>query len=104
MAAETVPVTVKILDKEIRVACNEGEQDALIASAQLLDNKMREVRESGKVIGQERVVIMAALNLTHELLQQRNSFNEQEKIFAERVESMQSRIENSLQNLQQMEF
>lgn len=67
---KTVPegVTVSIMGKEFMVACPEAERDALAAAASFLDRKMREIQESGKVIGTERCAIMAALNIAHDLL------------------------------------
>ena len=67
---KTVPdgVTVNIMGKEFMVACPEGEREALVAAATFLDRKMREIQESGKVIGTERCAIMAALNITNDLL------------------------------------
>ncbi len=62
-------VTVKILDKEYQVACPEEQQGELAVSARYLDKQMRSIRDSGKVIGLERIAVMAALNLSHELLQ-----------------------------------
>lgn len=62
-------VTVKILDKEYQVACPEEQQSELVVSAKYLDKQMRTIRESGKVIGLERIAVMAALNISHELLQ-----------------------------------
>ena len=62
-------VTVKILDKEYQVACPEEQQSELVVSAKYLDKQMRTIRESGKVIGIERIAVMAALNISHELLQ-----------------------------------
>jgi len=61
-------VTVKILDKDYQVSCPEGEQNSLLESARHLDQRMRAIRQSGKVIGLERIAVMAALNITHELL------------------------------------
>jgi len=61
-------VTVTILGKEFAVACPENERAALMAAASHLDKKMREIQNSGKVIGTERTAIMAALNIAHELL------------------------------------
>ena len=62
-------VTVNILDKEYQVACPEEQQSELVVSAKYLDKQMRTIRESGKVIGIERIAVMAALNISHELLQ-----------------------------------
>jgi cell division protein ZapA len=67
MSNETV--FVKILDKEYQVACPREERQALIESAQLLDDRMRAIRGSGAVIGLERIAVITALNLSHELLQ-----------------------------------
>jgi len=61
-------VTVTIMGKEFMVACPEGEREALAAAASFLDRKMREIQDSGKVIGAERCAIMAALNITNDLL------------------------------------
>lgn len=71
MANETV--FVKILDKEYQVACPREERQALIESAQLLDERMKAIRGSGAVIGLERIAVMAALNLSHELLQAKST-------------------------------
>lgn len=73
MSNETV--FVKILDKEYQVACPREERQALIESAQLLDERMKAIRGSGAVIGLERIAVMAALNLSHELLQAKSSHN-----------------------------
>ena len=71
MSNETV--FVKILDKEYQVACPREERQALVESAQLLDERMKAIRGSGAIIGLERIAVMAALNLSHELLQARQS-------------------------------
>jgi cell division protein ZapA len=67
MASETV--VVQILDKDYQVSCPAEERSALLQSAQLLDERMRTIKRSGSVIGLERIAVMAALNLSHELLQ-----------------------------------
>lgn len=61
-------IDVSIMGREFRVACPEDEQEELLAAVSYLDRKMREIRDSGKVIGVERIAIMAALNIAHELL------------------------------------
>ncbi|HGY9627238.1 cell division protein ZapA [Pseudomonas juntendi] len=61
-------VTVQILDKEYSIICPPEERNNLISAARYLDGKMREIRSSGKVIGADRIAVMAALNITHELL------------------------------------
>ncbi len=74
MTTEAKPVTVQILDKDYIVACRDEEREQLFAAVELLNKRMRELRESGKVIGAERIAVMAALNLAHELhaLKRRN--------------------------------
>lgn len=61
-------ISVRILDKDYQVACPEEERRALIESAQMLDERMRMIKNSGSVIGLERIAVMVALNLSHELL------------------------------------
>ena len=68
MSTETSTLEVFILDKSYRINCPENEQESLRASAQYLDRKMREIRSSGKIIGLERIAVIAALNISHELL------------------------------------
>lgn len=60
---------VSILGREYRVACRQSERDELLQAVQLLDRRMREIRDSGKIAGTERIAVMAALNIAHELLQ-----------------------------------
>lgn len=62
-------VTVQILDKDYLIACPPHQRSNLENAARYLDGKMREIRGSGKVIGAERIAVMAALNIAHELLQ-----------------------------------
>ena len=61
-------IEIHILGRPYKVACSREEESALIAAADYLDEKMREIRENSKVIGVERIAIMAGLNLAHELL------------------------------------
>ena len=63
---EPAQVTVRILEKEYFISCPQDERAALLDSAEYLNKKMREVRDTGKVVGNERIAIMAALNIAHE--------------------------------------
>ena len=63
---------VSILGREYRVACKESERDELVQAVQYLDQRMREIRDAGKIAGTERIAVMAALNITHELLGAKN--------------------------------
>lgn len=68
MAEPTNSVEVTLLGRTYRVACEEGEREALTQAVAYLDAKMNEIRKAGKVIGAERIAVMAALNVAHELL------------------------------------
>lgn len=74
--AESKTVRVMILDKEYQVSCAENEVAALQKSASYLDQKMREMKESSSVIGLDRLAVMAALNLTNDLLDQSEKASE----------------------------
>lgn len=67
--SKSVPVNLHILEKDYVVACPEEEHDRLIASAQYLNQKVQEVRDGGKVVSTERIVVISALNIIHEYLQ-----------------------------------
>jgi cell division protein ZapA len=66
--ANNVSLDVTIMGREFRVACPEDEREGLLQAVAYLDRKMREIRDSGKVIGLERIAIMAAINITHDYL------------------------------------
>ena len=68
MSRDSKGIDINILGREFRVACPEDEQETLLSAATYLDKKMREIRDQGKVIGVERIAVMAALNLAYELL------------------------------------
>jgi cell division protein ZapA len=69
VSEESIPVTVQILDKDYRIACAPGEEQGLMDCARMLDKRMREVRQNGRVIGADRIAVMAALNVIYELMQ-----------------------------------
>jgi len=68
MNAESKGLQINIMGREFRVACREEEQKGLLEAVDYLNRKMQEIRSSGKVVGLERIAIMAALNIAHELL------------------------------------
>jgi cell division protein ZapA len=89
-------VTVRILEKEYHVACPAPEKADLIASAELLNRKMREIRDSGKVVGLDRVAVMAALNLAAELLKTQGHDQELKDIVGLRIKAMRERLDSAL--------
>jgi cell division protein ZapA len=96
MSADVKGLDVTIMGREFRVACPEDEQQALLDSVAFLDKKMREIRDAGKVIGVERIAIMAALNIAHEFLSTRlaGSFDIGE--YKRRMNFMQAQIEQAM--------
>ncbi len=91
MTTETI--SVHILDKDYQVACPSDERDALSRAASELDRRMREIRQSGTVIGVERIAVMAALNLAYELF---NSSGQHSELDQTLVEDMFRRIDTAL--------
>ncbi len=89
-------VSIRILEKEYQVACPAGEKADLVASAELLNQKMREIRDSGKVVGLDRVAVMAALNMANELLQRTGQDRELQDIVGLRVKAMRERLDSAL--------
>jgi len=73
VSEETRAVTVSILDKDYHVACSEDERASLLEAVDYLDSRMRELRESGRLLGAERVAVMTALNIVHEFLELRRT-------------------------------
>jgi cell division protein ZapA len=67
------PIKVMLLGKEYPISCPRDEEHDLLLAARYLDEKMRSIRDNGRVIGTERVAVMAALNIAHELMQNRNA-------------------------------
>lgn len=68
----TEPVSIRLLDREYTVGCEPDERASLVAAAKLLDNKMREIRGNNRMAALDRVAVLAALNLAHELQQMRS--------------------------------
>jgi cell division protein ZapA len=89
---DPIGVNIKILDKEYRIACKPDEQQGLLDSARTLDGRMREIRQTGRVIGTERIAVLAALNLTHELLQLQRSQSGEETDVVRRLRRIQERV------------
>jgi len=99
---EVVPVTIRILDKEYQIACTDDERHALLDSARFLDQKMKEIKNSGKVVGSDRIAVMAALNITHDLLLcNANSSNSSN---SGKIKSLQQKIETALTRCKQLEL
>ena len=98
------PINVSILDKDYKVACPAGEQSALLESARFLDNKMREVRDSGNILGSERIAVITALNMANELLRTSNLDKEIGTELPPRLKDLESKISRVLEEARQLEI
>ena len=97
-------VSVRILDKEYQVSCPASERTDLLDSAEALNQKMREIRDSGKVVGLDRIAVMAALNMANELLHSRARDSELESNVGSRLKVLSERVESVLGNSQQLDL
>ncbi len=101
---ETKHVTVRILEKEYFVSCPSDERADLLDSAEYLNKKMREIRDTGKVVGADRIAVIAALNMANELLRLRKQESELQGPVSGRVKNMRERVENALQRTRQLDL
>lgn len=96
MSGSERPVTVTILDKEYLISCSEEERDQLHTAAAFLNQKMKEVKSGGKIVGTERIAVMAALNIAHELLACRQQSNETSNSLDSTIKRLHSKIDEAL--------
>ena len=104
MSPASGPVSIQILDKEYLIACPPEEREDLLAAAVYLNARLREIREGGKVIGAERQVMMAALNMANELSKSRGREQRNNTDLGARVKTMRERVERTLQQGRQLEL
>jgi cell division protein ZapA len=98
------PVSVQILDKEYLIACQPGERDDLKKAATLLNARLKEIRDANKVIGNDRLLIMAALNLANDLGKLSSREQRTGAELGGRVKAMRERVERALVHGQQLEL
>ena len=102
--ADQARVSVRIMDREYVVACPYDERSALLDAAEFLNARMREIRDSGKVVGLDRIAVMAALNLAHELLRIKDRDTRIDNGAGGRVRALRERVESALGKGQQLEL
>ncbi len=100
----TIPVTVTIFGKDYQIACKPEEEQSLIDAASHLDCKMRDIRENGKIVGLERIAVMAALNLSHELLSLQESNTDFDKTCEDSLTRSSQKLDDALHRLKQLEI
>ena len=91
------PISIIILDKEYKVACPVGEQTALLASAKYLNDKMREVRDSGSMLGSERIAVITALNIANDYLSSQAAKNHISEDLSPRLKNLETKISQALE-------
>ena len=101
-AGSAQPITVRILDKEYRVMCEPGEREALLAAAKYLNDKMLGIRSSGRVVGTDRLAVMAALNISHDLLRMRNEQSSNSTSLSRQAHELTQRVERALSEARQL--
>ena len=93
------PVAVRILDREYLVGCTPEERDGLVSAATLLDSRMRELRSSNRMAGIDRIAVLAALNLAHELMQTRGGSGEKDRELSRTLADLTRRIDGLLDSI-----
>lgn len=96
--AQTQTVTVYILDKEYHIVCPTEERTNLERAAAYLDGKMREIRRGGKVIGSERIAVLAALNITHEMQNKQQQYEMLDTVDSDQVRTLLAQVTTALEN------
>jgi cell division protein ZapA len=105
--SQTATARVAILGKEYHIACEEAEREELVAAARYLDGKMRLINDHGRVIGAERIAVMAALNIAHELIQAQNRNAAEQPVpvnLTLQVMDMQRKIDRALDSNAQLDL
>ena len=100
----TARVSVRILEKDYHISCPIEERSDLLDSAEYLNAKMREIRETGKVVGLDRIAVIAALNMANELIRIRNRDLNLETEVGGRLRILRERVESALEKGQQLEL
>ena len=90
------PVNVRIVDRDYTVACKPHERDGLMDAARMLDKRMREIRDSNRMATMDRIAVLAALNLAHELLQFRNAEGEGQREIALTLNALSKQLDRLL--------
>jgi cell division protein ZapA len=104
MSEAPKPIAVTILDKEYLVACAENERESLFQAVEFLSKRMKQLRDSGKIIGAERIAVMAALNIAHEYQEYRNQKEGYTLNIGASLKRIQSKIANALSREEQLEL
>jgi cell division protein ZapA len=92
------PVAVRLLDREYLIACPQDEREGLLAAAQLLDRQMRDIRNGNRMAGIDRIAVLAALNIAHELTQLKRDSGGRDAEISRALNDMNSRLDRLLES------
>jgi cell division protein ZapA len=98
------PVTVRILDKEYLISCSDNEREQLHTAVTFLNLKMKEAKDSGKVVGAERIAVMAALNIAHELLAYKRQNADYTNTIDRTIQRLRNKLDAALTSGKQLEM
>jgi cell division protein ZapA len=98
MSNDVKTLSIKIMDKEYQISCPADEEEALLRSARYLSEQMMEIRSTGKVVGVDRVAVMAALNIANELLRGSKNASSNQDIANRRLKMLNEKISSILPN------
>ena len=104
MNEQSSAVQVKILDKEYQVNCPPADQEALMKSAKYLDENMRKIKGRGNIHGAEKIAVMAALNITHDMLKKNHVITEARHTTAQQLKDIEDKIDIALATNRQLEI
>jgi cell division protein ZapA len=104
MSENSARVSIRILEKDYQIACPTDERSDLLDSAELLNSRMREIRDGGKVVGLDRIAVIAALNMANELIRLRSRDGHLESEVGARLRILRERVESALERGQQLEL
>jgi len=90
------PVNIRVLDREYTIGVEPDARDSLVAAAKLLDSKMREVRGANRMAAVDRIAVLAALNLAHELQQLREDGGSQDRELVRTLDALQRKLDGAI--------
>jgi len=101
---QSTSVQVKILDKDYQVNCPPSDQEALMKSARYLDENMRKIKGRGNIHGAEKIAVMAALNITHDMLRKNRLISETRHVTAQQIKGIEDKVDVAIASTRQLEI
>jgi len=96
MKADSTGLEIRLMDRDFKVACTEGEERLLLASVEYLNQRIQEIKASGRIVGNERIALLAALNITHEFLTNKTPKGFDLGEVQRRIETLTANVDDAL--------